>query len=135
MSIIAPENYPNAESKPKRPAPFSLRLSEDERARLVADASGQPLSAYIKEKLFRSRRSQYSNTADRKAMAQILALLGRSHLVANLNELSYAASIGALSLDPETLAELSAAIREVRDLRNMLIAALGLKPDGGSSCF
>lgn len=135
MSIIALENHPAAKPKPKRPAPFSLRLSEDERARLVADASGQPLSAYIKEKLFRPKRRLHSNRADCKAMAQILALLGRSHLVANLNELSYAASIGALSLDPETLAELSAAIREVRDLRKMLIMALGLQPDGGPPCF
>ena len=35
-----------------RPAPFSLRLTEDERQRLEAQAGGMPLASYIKSVVF-----------------------------------------------------------------------------------
>ena len=36
----------------KRPAPFSLRLTFDERARLEEEAAGMSISAFIKWRLF-----------------------------------------------------------------------------------
>jgi len=36
----------------KKPTPFSLRLSFEERARLERDAAGMSLGAYIRERLF-----------------------------------------------------------------------------------
>ena len=36
----------------KRPAPFSIRLTADERARLEQDAGETPLATYIKFRLF-----------------------------------------------------------------------------------
>lgn len=79
--------YPKAlpRQRTKRPAPFSLRLSDDERARLLEEAKGAPLGAYIKAKVLGSapppnlRRSGLS-IEDRKAFAQALALLGQSRL-------------------------------------------------------
>jgi len=38
--------------KKKREAPFSLRLTFEERAQLEAAAGGEPLGAYIKSVLF-----------------------------------------------------------------------------------
>lgn len=35
-----------------RPAPFSLRLTHEERSRLEYDAGDQPIGAYIRSKLF-----------------------------------------------------------------------------------
>jgi hypothetical protein len=42
------ENQPKQPRK--RPAPFSVRLSAEEKDRLIAEAKGIPLGAYIKAK-------------------------------------------------------------------------------------
>lgn len=118
----------------KRPAPFSLRLSEDERARLIVEAKGAPLGAYIKAKVLgsapalRVRRTGLA-VEDRQALAQVLALLGRSRLSSNLNQLAHAANIGALPITPETEADLCEALSDVRAIRRLLMTALGMKPE------
>lgn len=122
----------------KRPAPFSLRLSAEERAKLIAEAKGAPLGAYIKAKLLgkslpvRMRRTGLA-IEDRKALAQVLALLGGSRLANNLNQLAYAANIGSLPITPDTEADLKATLGDVRALRRLLMAALGLKTEGTRS--
>lgn len=123
-----------AKPRRKRLAPFSLRLSEDERARLIAEAGGRPLGSYIREKALgeparRVRRSGFA-VEDRAALAQALALLGRSHLANNLNQLAKLANIGSLPVTPDLEAELTAAVGEVREMRRLLVAALGLQPEG-----
>ncbi|TCL90317.1 hypothetical protein C8J38_10833 [Rhizobium sp. PP-WC-2G-219] len=124
-------------SRAKRLPPFSLRLSADERTRLMNEAAGAPLGAYIKTKLLgsvvpaRTRRTGLT-VQDRAALAQVLALLGRSRLSSNLNQLAHLANIGALPMTPETEAELSAALSDVRAIRTFLMTALGLKAEGAS---
>ncbi len=119
----------------KRPAPFSLRLSEPERQRLIGEAAGTPLGTYIKAKVLggvppvRMRRSGLP-VEDRKALGQALALLGRSHIANNLNQLAHAANIGTLPLTPETLSDLQDVLALVRDIRALLLDALGLLPEG-----
>jgi hypothetical protein len=116
----------------RRLAPFSLRLSEEECARLIAEAAGRPLGSYIREKALgaparRVRRSGFV-VEDRAALAQALALLGRSHIANNLNQIAKLANVGSLPVMPDTEAELHAAVAEVRRL---LVVALGLQPEGG----
>lgn len=132
--VAAPS--PAVKARKKRQAPFSLRLSPDERARLVAEAAGTPLGAYIRAKVLgeavpvRMRRSGIS-IADRRVLAQLVAMLGRSRLFSNLNQLAHAANIGALPATPETAAELSASLADLREVRRLLLVSLGLKPEGG----
>ncbi len=66
---------------------------------------------------------------DRKALAQLLAMLGRSRLASNLNQLAHAANIGALPVTPDLETELNTALFDVRELRRLLLLALGLKPE------
>ena len=118
----------------KRPAPFSIRLSEPERARLLLEAAGAPLGAYIKAKVLgttvplRVRRSGLA-VEDRKLLAQGLAFLGNSRLASNLNQLAKLANTGALPMTPETEAELAAALLAVQELRRLFLLALGMKPE------
>lgn len=129
------DTAPVTESRRKRPAPFSLRLSKEERARLLAEAAGAPLGAFIKAKLLDGpmpkpvRQHRGAPLADRTALAQCLALLGRARFANNLNQLAHAANIGALPLDPETISNLTDAVDAVREMRRLLMAALGLKPE------
>ena len=126
---------PPAVQAAKRLPPFSIRLSQTERARLAVEAAGAPLGAYIKAKVLgetpplRVRRTGLA-IEDRQALAQVLALLGRSNLANNLNQLARAVHTGSLLVTPETEAEIMAALEAVRDLRRLLLVALGLKADG-----
>lgn len=129
------ESAPIAFRKPARPAPFSIRLSEPEKSDLSARAGERPLSVYIRECLFAGdtpRRARQSGIAikDKDALAKALALLGRSRLANNLNQIAYAVNIGALPMTPETEDDLRASIAEVREMRQLLLAALGMKSGG-----
>jgi hypothetical protein len=119
----------------KRVAPFSLRLNETERDRLTQEARGAPLGSYIKAKVLgdapplRLRRSGLA-VEDRQALAKALALLGKSRLASNLNQLAHLAHVGALPATPEIEAELSEALADIREIRRLVMLALGLKPGG-----
>lgn len=132
LKPVAANPYHKPRRKP-RPAPFSIRLSDAERAQLEAEAKGAPLGAYIKAKALegeplRIRRSG-SSVQDQTALVRVLALLGQSHLANNLNQLARAANSGSLPMTPETEACLRQALDDVRVLRRLLITALGLKTE------
>ena len=131
--------YKNAASAPrqkaKRPAPFSIRLSDADRARLALEAAGAPLGAYIKSKVLGEipegrKRRKVLTIQDREALARALALLGRSDLLRSLQDMARAAEIGALALTPETDAELLAALTAVQDIRAAILEALGHRNGG-----
>lgn len=121
----------------RRPAPFSLRLTPAERDRLLAEAKGTPLGAYIKAKALGApipARLRQSGLAveDRQALGQALALLGASRLSSNINQLAHLAHIGVLPVTLELQDELHAALADIRSVRTLLITALGLKAQDGA---
>jgi hypothetical protein len=118
-------------SKPPKSAPFSLRLTFEERAALEEAAGNFPLGTYIKLKAFDGRPLQPQGQGmrrpvkDPEALAQILAVLGRARLANNLNQLAHAANTGSLPVTPETLAAIQEACGEVAAMRRALLQALG----------
>jgi hypothetical protein len=68
---------------------------------------------------------------DRQALGQALALLGKSRLSSNLNQLAHLGNIGALPFTPEVESELLEALEDIRSIRRLLMAALGLKVGDG----
>lgn len=121
----------NKIAKGKREAPFSMRLTFDERAKLEAAANGVPLAAYIKAKLFdgdlpQVRRRNTNPVEDHQALGRVLAALGRSSLSSNLNQLARAVNTGTLPVHPETEAELMSACHDIKAIRAELVRALGL---------
>jgi hypothetical protein len=84
------------------PAPFSLRLTLDERQALEREAGHQSLGAYIRAKLFddaeRQRRRHRKPLKDDQALAKLLGALGESRLANNLNQLAKAANTGSLPI-------------------------------------
>ncbi len=88
-------------SQRKREAPFSLRLTFEERAKLEKAANGVPLGTYIKAALFGSglpkvRRRNTQPVKDHEALGRVLAALGQSRLSANLNQMARAVNTGTL---------------------------------------
>lgn len=111
--------------------PFSLRLTAQERVRLERQAAGLSLGAYIRERLLgggespRRTRGKFP-AKDHTALAQVLALLGRSELAASLATLARAVSTGSLPVTPETEATLQKACQDVAAIKSMLMKALGI---------
>ncbi len=114
---------------------LTVRLTDDERARLTARAGRTPLSTYVREALLDAdgrepRRKQQSSVVDEQALGQVLAALGQSRLSSNLNQLARAANVGALLPGPETDAALRAAADDIASIRALLMRALGYSAEG-----
>lgn len=119
----------------KTPPPFSLRLTEAEKARLKAEAGGRPLGAYIREKALgpKAEKRRGEIVKDYEKLAMVLAALGRSHLASNMNQIAKAANMGSLPVTLEVVQELLEACAAIREMREALIAALGVKPQDGDA--
>lgn len=119
----------------KPPSPFCLRLTGEERSRLETLAGNRPLGAYIRSRVFGEgaapRRATRRPSTNQKQLALLLAELGQSRLASNLNQIAKAANTGTLDASPELRAELHSACNEIRTMREILIAALGIKPEDG----
>ncbi len=119
---------PRSATTKKRNAPFSLRLTVEERCKLEEEANGEPLGAYIKSRLFAgaSYRSRARQT-DREALGKVLGALGQSRIPQNLNQIAKAANIGAMPVTPDLVEELHETCAELKSLRQDIMAALGLR--------
>jgi len=117
----------------KKPDPrITLRLSEEELAKLKKLSCGVSLSAYIRKCLFGKDTAPRKVRArvpvkDQEALAQVLGLLGQTHFANNLNQIAYEANCGSLLMDEETESEIKLACAHIAWIRVKLIEALGLK--------
>lgn len=110
-------------------SPVTLRLTAAERERLEELAVGMTLSAYIRACVFaeeekRRKRRPKDAVADKKALAECLALLGQSRMASNLNQLAYHANVGALIVDDEVKTQITESYEAIQEMRALLIAAL-----------
>ncbi len=114
----------------EKPAPFSIRLTTQEKATLKREAGSTPLGAFIRTKLLgdgtSQRRKSRMPVKDDKALAQLLGELGRARLANNLNQLAKAANTVSLPVTPETEKAIQIACRDVQWMKDHLITALGL---------
>lgn len=122
----------------KAPAPFSIRFTFEERAKLEEAAAGMPLGAFIRQKLFDGeltprRVRGHKPIKDHAELARVLGALGQSRLSSNLNQIAKAANLGALPVTPELEAELNEACQSIRSMRSELMRALGFASPGGES--
>lgn len=122
------------QGKSRHGAPFSLRLTKEERKALDELADGQPLGAYIKDALLsrevRPRTRGARPVKDRTALAKLLGLLGQSRLSQNINQLAKAANTGSLPLNEEVHRALLESCGAIHSMRDLLLTALGLTPGG-----
>ena len=104
----------------KRIAPFSLRLTPEERAQLEKAAGGLSLGAYIHSRLFSGNSKKRTRgkhpVKDYQALAQIQGRLAQLIQLAKLKT----------SQDTKEDFEL---LEDIRWIRNTLITALGLKAE------
>jgi hypothetical protein len=103
-----------------------IRLTPAERRQAEEDAAraGLALGSYVRAKLFTGEpiRAVRSPSVDRKALAQFLAWLGR--LNGNVYQISRAANFREW-FEADALTK---ALKEITELRNAVLAALGHEP-------
>ena len=113
--------------------PFSVRLTLAERARLDKDAGQLPIGEYVRMQLFDrpdARQRVYRRPVqDVQLLGQVLAALGNSRMAGNLYQIVRAVHAGELVVTAAQQKDLEEALVNVRDMRQWLIAALGLQPD------
>lgn len=118
----------------KRPSPFCIRLTPDERAYLERLAGDRPLGGYIRDRLLSGkavpRRELRQPRMEKRQYATLLAALGQSRLSSNMNQIAKAANMGTLDVNKELEQELHDAYKVIMIMRETLFMALGLKPDG-----
>ena len=115
--------------------PFSLRLTQDERERLNADAGDWPVGAYVRSRLFDApsprKRSSRRLDADRRIMLQILSELGKQHVSSSLNQTLKSIQDGEMEVTPELVGMLKKTRADLRDIKRLLKNALsGITPEG-----
>ena len=118
------------QTRGKRVAPLSIRLSPAQRADLEARAGDLPISAYAKSLLFATtakptRLSPRNPSLDHQILGQLLAWLGRSEIAAHLQELAEASRSGSLPVDDLTTEQLQTACENVQAMRDALMVGLG----------
>lgn len=108
----------------------SFRVSAEEKAALEADAAGESLSAYVRDRVFdTSRRAKASySIQDQQALARVLRALASSNLALDLEAIAEASSAGELPVTDALAARLELACSDVAVMRLDLIKALGLRP-------
>ncbi len=125
--------HTNPSARSRYPAPFSLRLTEDERQELERLADGQPWGSYIKDAIFerrvRPRTRGQKPVRDHQALARLMGLLGRSRISQNINQLAKAANTGSLPLNADVYQALMEACDAVSEMRTLLMTGLGLKAE------
>lgn len=129
---LTPEFKANSQRNPeKNPAdspktrPFSVRLTQHERAWLESQAGPQHLGAYIRERLLddqaRKRRASRKPRVDDKNLAIVLALLGDQRIASNLNQLAKHANMGTLDVSDEVIGQIQEACAAMIAVRNYLL--------------
>lgn len=136
MSSSRKRSFTKAASAKKRPAPFSFRLSEDERAALERKAGQRPLGSYIRNRLLGDdatpRKASRAPTIDYAMLGQALGLLGKSEQVTCLFHLLAAVEADRVQLDKNERRVLNEVCNDVREMRILLIQALGLRSDSNT---
>jgi hypothetical protein len=125
MSSSAKRDFNKSSARAKRPAPFPVRFSAEERALLEDKAGDMPLGAYIRARALDTTHK--AAKTDYVMLGRILGLLGKSELASSLCLLAVAAEQGALMVDEEAKADLETACADIQEIRLILIKALGLR--------
>lgn len=118
-------------SKPKRPAPLSVRLTASKRAQLEQMAGGMSLNAYVRMRLFTNGKAPRNarrsvRLAKEKALAKVLRRLGKLELSKDLEMLQWAEQNGQICLTGEAQRSIISACRDIQSMRQDLVKALGL---------
>ncbi|NQW11386.1 MAG: hypothetical protein HQ481_16090 [Alphaproteobacteria bacterium] len=134
MSPAISAQFAKAAAKPKRrrPSSLSIRVSDEERAILKRKAGKRSLGAYVRhvvlgEQEAPRRKAAAKPSIDYAMLGQVLGKLGKPEQVSCLFLLAVAAEGRRVAMTEKDRAALHAACADVREMRTLLVGALGLR--------
>jgi hypothetical protein len=141
MSQSATETFKNSAKrapKRRRASSISIRVSATEQEALKRKAGKRSVGAYVRERALGEdqeprRKASSKPPLDYGLLAQLLGKLAKSDQVSCLFLLSVAAEADRVELAENERAALEVACADVRDMRSMLMQALGLRDAERSS--
>ena len=77
-----------------------------------------------------AQQGSRKDAADQTGLAKVLGMQGQSRLANNLYQIAKAAHIGVIVLTPALIEQIEDACRDIRIMRDALLAALGFPPAG-----
>jgi len=120
-----------------RSVPLTIRVTHEEKTRLIKDAGATAVSAYVRQKLFdedtdkcpaRYTKKPRAPSIDAMEIARLLGTFGQSELATSILALSMLAQSGELNVDEYISNQLERACDDISEMKNALIIALGVKP-------
>lgn len=107
---------------------LSARLNEAEYQQFLKDCGGLSKSEYVRLCLFAKKMNKDSiGKIDKQTAAKILALMGKSRLFSNINQMAHAIHCGTLKLTPQLEATILELADDVAFIRSALMQILGKK--------
>ncbi|EKE78041.1 hypothetical protein [Oceanibaculum indicum] len=121
-----------AKPKRRRPSSLSIRVSDEERAILQRKAGKRSIGAYVREKALGDeqaprRRSVAKPSIDSVLLGKVLGKFGQSEQVTVLFLLLAAAENERVTMGKKDRAALHAACADMREVRALVMGALGLR--------
>lgn len=110
---------------------ITLRVKPEEHALLLSKAGDRPISTFIRETVLMEASvkrggSRTRPTEDHRALAQVLALLGSSDLVAEFRSTAAKIDNGSLDSDEETNQLIVETRNRITQIHSLLMRALGV---------
>lgn len=134
MTRVSFNHASGASNKTSRPKPFSIRLTDDERALLRRKAGNKPLGTYIRDRLLGAQATKRSSVRSPKPdyalIGKVLAALGPSDMATSICMMAKLAERGSLLVNDDCSASLQSACNDIQEMRLLLVIALGLKSGG-----
>ena len=130
----ARQHFNHASLASPKPKPYyvTVRVTPEEKQRLETEAAGTSISAHVRDRLFgddvkpRRTRGRFP-VKDYQALSRVLRALGKANLYNNLHLILLALEEQRISMEPELEAELRDTFAVVCQMREDLVAALGLQ--------
>lgn len=129
---MMPEQRPKSrEGKTRRI--LSVPLSPEQKEELARRAGREPVSAYVRERLFPANDNDPAGkparsrapVKDAAALARLLALLGPA--ASALKDIAHRIASGLLPFEPDTEAALRKACADIAEMKKHLMKALGIR--------
>lgn len=135
--IFAEVTKPDCRKKNKTTTVVSLRVTDDEKLYLQTMAGHLALGNFIRQQLLdnyvanrptKHLKKKRAPKLSHVEVARILGMLGNSELARSMLALSLAAQAGELAMSPAIEEKIDGACDDIAEMRDLLIIALGVKP-------
>ena len=131
------ESVAKPHKKKPHTVPLSIRVTEDEKARIKQMAGDMAVGHFVRQRVLdgedevrpkRHCKKQRQPKIDHVELARVLGMFGQSELAQGILALSLAVQAGELEVTTDVSEKITSACNEIHEIKHVLITALGITP-------